>query len=70
MEFDEFRDAKEIFFPQRAPMVLMCGILPVLSILPSLLFGLQAGASFAATLATYYGTYEWSVANQVVERRV
>jgi hypothetical protein len=59
MEFDAFnKDAHAIFFPERAPMILMLVGVPVLSLLPTLLFGLTAGASFACTLALYYLSYE------------
>jgi hypothetical protein len=59
MEFDAFnKDAHAIFFPERAPMILMLVGVPVLSLLPTLLFGLAAGASFACTLALYYLSYE------------
>lgn len=56
---DSFTDAHAILFPERAPLFLIGLVLPVLSLLPALIFGLQAGASFACMLACYYLSYEW-----------
>ena len=58
MEFDSFRDVHAVFFPERAAYVLPVVML-VLSVPLAPLFGVQAAASFAATLALYYVTYEW-----------
>jgi len=58
MEYDSLRDAHAIFFPEGAPKVLMLGVLPVLSIVPTLLGGIATGATFACTLAMYYLSYE------------
>ena len=59
MEFDEFRDAHAIFFPQGASYILCFGVIPVLSVPVWMVLGTPAAASFAATLALYYGSYEW-----------
>lgn len=59
MEYDSFTDAHAILFPERAPLFLIGLVLPVLSLLPALILGLQAGASFACMLACYYLSYEW-----------
>lgn len=58
MEFDFFRDAHAILFPERAPYFIAIAI-GILAILPWIIFGRQAAMAFACTLATYYLTYEW-----------
>ena len=59
MEFDSFRDVHAILFPPKAPLFLMGLVLPVLGLLPWLVFGQRVACAFMATLALYYLTYEW-----------
>ena len=55
MEFDQLDDAHAILFPRGAPPIMMGIALPVLALLPTLVGGWKAGATFAFTLALYYG---------------